>query len=155
MSAFLVSEAHITALVDVAANGPSGHGPKYAGGGWYGVYWSEGGVRLHSRNDADLAGQMLWRECYLSVTYRYPDHETGGLPGPAIFSMADILTYTFKRPSKPLNAVECLKAIDCYEYQSCEHPGWKESAARSFCQSLRKSLISTLPGYDEAAWEID
>lgn len=155
MSAFLVSEAHITALVDVAANGPSGHGPRYPGDGWYSMKWSEDGVRLDSRQDPDLAGQMLWRECYLSVTDRYPDHETSGLPGPCDFSVADILTYTFKRPSKRLTAIEALKAIACYEYQSCEHPGWKDSAAYLFCRHLQSSLIATLPGWDEASWEID
>lgn len=156
MSAFIVSKAHIDAIVDVAANGPSGRGPQYPGDGWYSTTWSEDGVRLSARPDSDLAGQMLWRECYLSVTYRYPEAEgENALPGPCDFSVADVLTYTFTRPSARLTTVQCLKAIRCYEYQSCEHPGWKDSPAYAFCQHLTASLIAELPGYDEAAWEID
>ena len=51
--------------------------------------------------------------------------------------------------------VAVLKAISCYEYQSCEHPGWHTSEARQFCSVLRDHMISMLPGYDDAQWEID
>lgn len=39
------------------------------------------------------------------------------------------------------------------EYQSCEHPGWRESEAARFCDALRSHLIARLPGMDEAPWE--
>jgi hypothetical protein len=47
-----------------------------------------------------------------------------------------------------------LKAIDCYRYQSCEHPGWASSEAQQFCLALQALAINHLPGYDQAPWDI-
>ena len=43
--------------------------------------------------------------------------------------------------------VKILAAINCYEYQACEHPEWKTSEARDFCEALRDRMIRMLPGY--------
>jgi hypothetical protein len=45
-------------------------------------------------------------------------------------------------------------AIDCLEYQSCEHPEWEASWAARFLDALRAQLIGCLEGYDDAEWEI-
>ena len=47
-----------------------------------------------------------------------------------------------------------LGAINCYEYQACEHPGWKASEARSFCEALTARMIHMLPGYGNGPWEV-
>jgi hypothetical protein len=44
------------------------------------------------------------------------------------------------------------KALAHYEYQSCEHPGWPESAAQAFCHALRAELLRMVDGYEAAAW---
>jgi hypothetical protein len=46
------------------------------------------------------------------------------------------------------------KALDCYEYQSCEHAEWEDSEAKSFCDALRKRAGTKVPGYEEAPWEV-
>jgi hypothetical protein len=48
--------------------------------------------------------------------------------------------------------VPLLKAIDCYEYQSCEHEGWETSTAKKLMGHLRAALVTRLPGYNDAAW---
>lgn len=53
---------------------------------------------------------------------------------------------------KPTHA-EVFKAIGCYEQQSRESPGWKDSTAYKIITRLREFIICTLPGYDEATWE--
>ena len=53
-----------------------------------------------------------------------------------------------------LEPVAALKALSCYEYQSCEDPGWQGSEARAFCDSLRRCLIAALPGYEAAPWDL-
>lgn len=151
MSAFLVSEAHITALVDVAANGPSDRSAKYPGDGWhtpslrYACESAPFGIKsLDPRHEPDPIGVWLWSENATSVAYLY--HE------PA----EETYTYTFERPSRRLTTVEALKAIDGYVYQSCEHPEWKDSPAKQFVELLRLTLIGNLPGYNEAdTWSID
>ena len=54
-----------------------------------------------------------------------------------------------------IEAVQVLKAIQCYRYQSCEHPGWENSDARRWIDRLESDAIANLPGYDDADWEID
>ena len=84
---------------------------------------------------------MLIDENAASVNYRYDENE--------------LFVYRYQRPRHTTwSAVELLKTVDCYEYQSCEHPGWAQSQAHAFCESLRARLIGTLPGYDDASWGI-
>lgn len=89
-------------------------------------------------------GQMLIRENHLSVCHRYDENPKVEAVDP----------YEFERSRKPLDPVQVLKAINCYEYQSCEHPDWEDSEANRFCESLRNTAIHVLPGYEEADWEI-
>lgn len=125
MSAFVLPASHINALV---------------------AYGFKAG---HSDPTAD--GAMLMRENIASVAYRYQD--SADLPGP--IPTPDPEAYTFSRPARALTAVEAIKAANCYEYQSCEHPGWKTGQAKKWIDNLRNVAISNLPGYAEAAWEID
>ena len=54
-----------------------------------------------------------------------------------------------------LSPVQILKACNCLEYQSCEHPGWPDSQARANLEVIRAYAVRMLPGYDEAEWTID
>jgi len=158
MSAFIVSKGHIDAIIDVAMHGPKDCGPKYPGDGWSAPYWhGEEGDTLNPRIDTDQVGTLLWLECQRSVAARYPNDKDGDWPGPIGLRLSDILCYSYdERPrSQRLTAIQALKALDYYEYQSCEHNGWEGSPARAFCDSLRRAIISRLPGYDEADWMID
>ncbi len=100
--------------------------------------------------DADRAGAALMAECIASVSYRYPDADPLGLPGPNPTPRPE--EYGWKDFGQVLSIAEACKAIDCYEYQSCEHPGWGESGAAAFCRRLRSALTGALPGYREAPW---
>ena len=74
------------------------------------------------------------------------------LPGPA--DKSDLLDYHYAR-GRSLTAVEGLKALDGYVYQSCEHPDWEKSEAYRWVERLRDALIRFLPGYAEAdTWSI-
>lgn len=152
MSAFIVGKAHIDALVHagIRAGSPArggytlrwrvGDGPEWAGD--YEAYTVA--VREQTREltleTANQVGAMLWNENKRSVDHRYNEAN-------------DREVYTFAE-SYVSNPVAILKAIDCYEYQSCEHDEWQQSEAFAFCQALRHAVISMLPGYDDAAWEI-
>ena len=92
--------------------------------------------------EADQLGQTLWEENHKSVNCRYS--ETRPTP-----------TYKFKPTGIPFDPVVVIKQVNCLEYQSCEHDGWKDSKARQFCEELRNEMISMLPGYDKAPWGID
>jgi len=127
MSAWLVSHAHISALVSArhwatGFPGPSG---------------------LPAVSDTIL-GRLLLRENYLSLAARYGD--------PVDNVEIDAFRYADPRPHSPL---EILKAIDCYEYQACEHDGWQASVARRYCEWLRCLAVSRLPGYEALPWGLD
>lgn len=54
-----------------------------------------------------------------------------------------------------LSPVELIKAIDCYEYQACEHDGWETSQAHALCQEMRARATNALPGYADAPWGLE
>jgi hypothetical protein len=79
-----------------------------------------------------------------SLTARYPSDRCD--PVPVILNLSS---------APELSAVECAKAIDCFEYQACEFDGWETSAAHDWLAQLRKCILSRLPGYDAAdCWPI-
>lgn len=147
MSAYIVDLAHIDMLVSAAALGCVG----------WSLYHHDG--KHHSvpktRADKTALGRLLLSENEKSIMHRYPDTEAGRydrMPAPVGYGGA--LAYEYPDTIlDPLDAVSTLKLIDCYEYQSCEHPGWAGSQAKAFCDGLRLATISRLPGYSEAWWE--
>jgi hypothetical protein len=89
----------------------------------------------------DQVGQMLVDANTASVNDRYDEN--------------NVYVYSYSPPKHiQWQTVELLKAIDCFEYQSCETGDWVGSEAYNFCDSLRGRLIGTLPDYSDSAWGI-
>lgn len=132
MSAFIVSTDHIDYLVSAAL--------AYGRGG----YVNYGDTYISAQNATDT-GAGLIAENTASVQHRYPDRDD--------LAMDTATAYRF-RPFLHVTPVQTLKAIQCYEYQACEHPGWESSNANRFCEQLRNAAIDNLPGYSEADWEV-
>jgi len=149
VSAVVVNKAHIDAMLR-AAMAHSQYGDPLR---WF-VPHEDVAKRWRQldANTADAVGQMLIDEMVRSVGYRYDDSDLTNLPGPV--NAYWVVPYTFPlfvgRTPKP---VEGLSITRCYEYQSCEHPEWKESEAKSFCEALTYACITALPGYENAPWE--
>lgn len=142
MSAFIVGTDHIdylvSAAVDVGTNG-----------GGFGIYW--GGERIDWES-ATRVGAALLAENIASVAYRYAGSDPGWeLPGPIPTPSPEEYEY---QPFLTVEPAQVLKALDCYESQSCEHPGWQESDARRFCDALRRRYSAMMPGYEDALWEV-
>jgi len=143
----MVSREHITYLLDAAMAHKITRGRLYARGL---------DLRAGDFTKATEIGQILWDENRKSIEHRYPDtvEDFSNAPGP----IGESYEYEYRplfglRPhGNDLDPVQVLKAIKCYEYQSCEHDGWANSAAWHFCQALQSHAISVLPGYDEAEW---
>lgn len=151
MSAFIVDQYHIDQLVSTGLRGAEGNiRQRHAGPlTWY--YGNPTQLGKLDSSTADRVGQMLWAENFASVQYRYPTDTPETLPGPIGITPAYATFYTYTQPRRRLTAVEAFKAIACYEYQSCEHPGWETSEARAFCRALEHAIIRSLPGWDDAA----
>lgn len=143
MSAFVVSKAHIDAIISVARLGPAE--ADRSGVHWWPLAYADGTTRRFVDVEPDAAGAILLLENERSVAHRYsrPFEPEG----------SGAACYTFACPTRRPTAVEALKLIACLDYQSCEHPGWRDSEAFAFCAALKDALISVLPGYGTAPWE--
>jgi hypothetical protein len=142
MSAWIVSEEHVHALVHVALFGPADGESSWIFDRRRLEFTHRRKQRRYDLTNADELGAMLWRECYKSVNHRYGERSRTPI-------------YHYRRPQRVPNPVEAIKAIQCYEYQSCEHPGWEASEARAVCRNLIDTLTHTLPGHDAAPWGWD
>ena len=148
MSAFIVDKAHLDLIVTAAL-----HGASDSESDWHPISWrrtdDESGelefVEM-SAAQADWVGAVLAGTNVDSVCHRYED---------ASDLLLDYVLHGYRyedRGYRP-TGIEVLKAIGCYEYQSCEHDEWEESEAARFCAALRAAIVSRLPGYDAAPYE--
>src|ERR1035437_1272028 len=154
MSAWIVSKAHIDALVNAAGSVDFQNHSS-------GMSWWNGDERhemtYSDRVRASEVGMMLWATNLESINARYPDtiEDESGCPGPNDFEgSVSVAEYRFT-PTRDLEPEVILKAISCYEYQSCEHEGWKTSEAKSFCEALEHKMIGRLPAYNLAPWGLE
>jgi hypothetical protein len=129
MSAFIVADSHINAIVSWAGK----HDVRVRYGNPLKT-WSVAG-------DEQDTAQLLLRENIDSVNYRYGTE----LP-------LHPIEFNFKAPN--LSAIECIKAIHCLEYQSCEHEQWNSSLACALLREIASVALRVLPGYNAARWEV-
>lgn len=133
MSAFIVSPKHIDALLNFA-NRDSDHSR---------VTLTDGRVlRFNQIDDLNFAAELLTRQNYASVNYRYQ----GDTPVPAA-------SFNFLRQA--FTPCEILLACDGYDYQACETEGYFESDAAKIVNGVRRCAIRALPEYQAAdTWSI-
>lgn len=145
MSAYIVDREHITYLVNCARH----RGIVKCGN--FSWYWNGQRYELPITGDPQRCsevGQMLWDENFASVTHRYPDADYDELPGP--IDTNRIYHHPNTYPHEMPEPIQCLSSIACLEYQSCEHPGWKDSQAYAFLRALEGACISSIT--TEAKW---
>ena len=133
MSAYLVPDYHINALVSWAAGRHGSNAVSY--------YW--GGKHREVRNDEKRIASVLYAENVRSVNARY----RGADPAHG---------FVFKRVANVLNPIDVIKGCHGYGYQACEAEGYEESEAFAIVAAIAQSAIRSLPGYEESnAWCID
>lgn len=98
---------------------------------------------------ATVAGMILLEENVASVKHRYPDDDVTELPGPTEL-LEQLVRYQWAEAGSDQTPEGAIKAVHSYQYQSCEHPGWKTSLAKQLTDSLVESLVRTLPAYQSA-----
>ena len=88
--------------------------------------------------DATVNGAMLWRENVVSVAYRY-SLATRDATELAEYER-DVEAYKFTPCAFTPREID--EAIDCLDYQSCEHDEWEASEACFLLQQLRVAYPS-------------
>lgn len=131
MSAFVVSDNHIHAII------------RFAATTFQTVYTRTDKIDLRVPEECDRLGQTLLAANYASVNYRYQDSPP-----------AEPHEYRYVRPDRLLSPVEMVKALRCMDYQSCEVPDWRDTEAHGIIYMLLVMTLQRLPGFDEAPWDI-
>lgn len=144
MSAWVVSKHHIDVLVSALIE--------------FDVYVRLGDGRPRPAKGLDpvAIGQMLWTENVRSVVDRYElasSQDMDRQDDRAAF-INDIVDYEFTQ-YQGFKPGPLAHAIACYEYQSCEHASWRDSAACEAVYDLYRALCRRLPGYDNGPWGVD
>lgn len=141
MSAYIVGNDLIDLIVSAGLTGDGAH--------------TRGIVVYHSGipftfPDTQLGGDelcaVLRQANYDSVNYRYNDNWEAGddtAPFRKVHHIGGALI--------PWGHV--LRALDCYEYQSCEHPEYGRSFAHSIVEFVRKRVCARVAEQSDAPWE--
>lgn len=129
MSAFIVTRTHIDAIVTTLFEQECSSIKE---------------ILKNYGNNQDLIGLTLWNENYKSVNYRYEENDS---------------TPQYIHRPKVVKLMQSLKAIDCLNYQSCEHPDYRKSEANKILSTLKDVLLNKMknsnPEYEAATWSID
>ncbi len=144
MSAFLCGDEHLRVLVLAGLQSA-----QHRMDGYFSWYSTEDGEPVAERLDFDSideTARMLRMENLRSLNARYGD------PVPEVTETL-VDTGHLIRAGR-LDPVAVLKAIACYEYQSCESSDWFFTRAAAYCRALRVAVIKQLPGYEGAPWEV-
>lgn len=130
MSAFIVPDYHINALVTWAMERHGLSAVSY--------FW--GGRRREVRNDQKRIASVLFAQNVRSVNYRYQDAEPAH-------------GFKFQRVANRLNPIDVIKACHGYSYQACETDDWDQTEAFAIIHGIERAAIRALPGYDNSnAW---
>ena len=137
MSAYIVNDDHINVLVSYFVEYRS----------MYQLWCKIGGEFTYlTADNAKLLAYQLHKENIRSVNSRYSETSSDEM-------------YEFEyieQAKQSYTTAEIAKAIDGLEYQSCEHDDWDGSDAKLNLNQMRKHLLSSLEGYEEAnTWSID
>ncbi len=142
MSCFIVSNDHIDAILTAVLKVKEINAPAWLG--------EDGKIRNASCTSGlagvdawSKIGAMLLNENIKSFNFRYEEDTPP----------ADDYEFRVYREGRPghvdLTPIQVLVLVDCYIYQSCEHPGWKYSEACRFAKAVKESMIYELPGYSD------
>lgn len=137
MSAYIVGTDLIDLIVSAAVTG-QGHDLSV---------WNHTAESYHRWNmaDADELGQLLHDANVASVNYRYREN-----------TPADV--YTFRRVAD-LGGItatwgDVLRALDCFDYQSCEVPDYHTTLASYAIAGIRRKVTDRLVSgmFPDAHW---
>lgn len=122
MSAFVVSDFHVRALVSWAILRHGCDAVTY--------HWS--GSRRDVRRDASRVASVLYAENVRSVNARYNEAEPAH-------------GFAFKRVDVGhLRPADIVNACNCLDYQSCETSDWRETEAFAIVDAIRDAAVRDL-----------
>jgi hypothetical protein len=155
MSAWIVSKQHI----DVLVRGALEQGGFHHHVRWYNVLPDHPGKFATPEGEgvilASQLGQMLWRENHKSVNCRYSENRR---TPPYVYEEPSEFLFTkrdgWSTPQTRVNPAVLAKQVHCYNYQTCEHSGYRSSKAHSLVLYLGYAVSSNVEGYEDTVWGV-
>lgn len=138
MSAFVLSDSHINAMVSFARSESRNGRFLY----YYQNQWRA--FDLFDNDQARRLALILLKENIRSVNTRYSEENDGLIEA----------SYKFKRVAI-VGHVQMFKLIDCYSYQACETDDYEQTEAYAVKEAMKNLAINTLQGYDDAIWGLE
>lgn len=130
MSAFVVSDDHINALITWAAV--------------FGASYSyDESSRAYFRENEQHCAALLYTANVESVNDRYSDE-----------AISTGFVFRHYEDWRKLTPVIVLKLCNCFDYQACEVKKYRNTIAAQIIDGIRTHAIGLLPGYEFAPWGI-
>lgn len=135
MSCYVVSDLTISAIVAAMAARRDA-----------GLKDEKTGIKYNPATCGQIVGQMLLDANYASVNERYGEHST-----------AHGFKLTRKADGKPFTLGEMYGCIECYEYQTCQQPGYDTSEIRDALDYARDDLARKMLKKlgEESVWGLE
>jgi hypothetical protein len=127
MSVFIVPDAHLNYLINYASQNDL---RTYLNDEWVKVNGNE-----------DLLMNVLARANEESYITRYNEE-------------LEAVELTWRPLMRKFNPVQVIKACSCFDYQASEVEDYRNTGAGRLIKTIRQHAIGSLPGYEEAAWDI-
>ena len=127
MSAFMCSENHINTIVTFAQQR------------MISAYID--GLTYEAKHDPQAWVMALTLANRESLKARYGDEDDSPVP-------------TFYKHRPDATPVEIVKLCQSFEYQACEVTDYASTRAHRLIEAVLYEILTTLPGYDYAAWSI-
>ena len=137
MSCYIVSDLTISAIV--AAMAGTGFEPA-------GLKDEKSGIKYNSAACGQIVGQMLLDANYESVNERYGEQ-----------AHAHDFKLTQKADGRPFTLGEMYGCIKCYEYQTCEKPGYELSEIHDVLAYVKDDLAEKMLARlgEESVWGLE
>jgi len=132
MSSFIVTAAHINAIVTAATKTSDGRGVSY---------YFKGDTTYINAETAEFIARTLYIENVRSVNYRY--NERTRFNG-----------FAFELDTVKRSPIAIIKLVNSLEYQSCERPDFAKSEAKAILTAISTAMVRQIDGYNGAAWTI-
>jgi hypothetical protein len=139
MSAWVVSHHHIDLIVSTAID----HAVSFK-------FLDIGVLETATESNAQALGLMLWTENVRSVVYRY---NLAGSEEERDY-LAALNAYQFRRYSN-IRTSAAASALACYDYQACECPDYRQTAAAFFVSQLQQAVGERSDDYAKEPWGFD
>lgn len=148
MSAFVVCDSHISAILQAVFNATKRHTFSGMANPWK---YQDDEKAYHyvpfALADYQSQANVLMLENLRSVNWRYRN-------SPHIEQQSMVGQVQLNLKAEPVSVLQALKLIDCLAYQSNETDDWYSTEAFKLLCKYREILIPCLEGYDDLKWSI-